>query len=253
MRNCATAGRSWVRPRAETPSPAHEEIKRISKPNLFVLILLLLLVPLTVGCGGSGRKGIFLQLGGGIAPIYANQEWTSKVIRSREVINQSHHEATVISVLPVGNFKIGYGITEQLLVSFLSQRGKLSLSGGGITVFHKTDTPSLFVDIVIAESKYSPDEFPLSDSFSGSGGSVGIGYEFTKNWTVQANLSYGEHDFSGSEYVSTPTDPTEVSSSIGGFYEFFGNILANLARDGTTYDAKSTGYSLGFTISYIWY
>ena len=111
-------------------------------PNLPLLILLLLLVQLTVGC--SGRKGPFLQLGGGIAPIYANQEWISTEIKSGKIIDRSHHDSTVIAVSPVGNFKLGWGITEQLLVSPSFQMSKLSSLGWGITVFHKKNAPSLF-------------------------------------------------------------------------------------------------------------
>ncbi len=213
----------------------------ISKPNLSVLILLLLLVQLTVGC--SGRKGPFIQLGGGMAAVYANQEWTSTKIVSGKVIERNHHESTVILPGLSGNFKIGVEITEQLLVSPSLQMSRLSSLGWGITVFQKKNAPSLFVDIVIPVSIYFPTRFPLSESFQGRGGSVGIGYEFKKNWTVQANFSHGKHEFAGSDVDETG--------------EFIVNLLtlglAGEFVDKTRYDARSTGYSLGFTISYIWY
>ena len=116
-----------------------EQGERICRSTLFVLILLLLLVQLTVGC--SGRKGPFLQLGGGLGPIYASQEWESATIKSGKIVDRDHHESTVITASPVGNFKLGWGITEQLLVSPSYQMSKLSSWGWGITVFSQEECP----------------------------------------------------------------------------------------------------------------
>ena len=46
------------------------------KTNICVSILLLLLIQLIVGCGG--RRGPFLEFGGGMAPVVAHEEWTAR-------------------------------------------------------------------------------------------------------------------------------------------------------------------------------
>ena len=116
---------------------------------------------------------------------------------------------------------------------------------GELRFFHKKNAPSLFFDIVFPNSLYFPERFPLSQSFGGGGVSAGVGYEFQKNLTVQTHFSYGKHEFSGS-------DPPDAELA-----EFVVNLLsfglAGQFVDKTTYDAKSTGFSVGFTMNYIWY
>ena len=62
------------------------------KTNMYMLILLLLLTQLIVGCGA--RRGPFVELGGGMAPVVAHEEWTARTygdaaFSSQPLINQT--------------------------------------------------------------------------------------------------------------------------------------------------------------------
>ena len=205
-----------------------KEKERSSKPSLPVMVLLLLLVPVIVGCGG--RQGPFIELGGGMAGVYANEEWTSWT----KGLGENHHKSSVTNLGPSGNIEIGYGITEQVLASVAFRLGKLGFIAPAITVFQKKTAPSLFFEVVLPESLYFPDGFPISGAaFSGPGASFGVGYEFKKRLTVQANFSAGEGEWSG----------TDASNPVAGFFGGYS----------TRAEAKSTGYSLGFMINLILY
>ena len=164
--------------------------------------------------------------------VYANQEWTSWT-KSGEVIQQDQKD-TVFKLAQSGGFKIGYGIADQLLLSISYQFSTLSSIGGAIAVFHKKTAPFLFLELVMSDTLYFPSGFPISSAaFGGPGGSVGIGYEFKKHFTIRANFSAGKHEYSGND-ASNPVAET---------FQLYT----------TRADAKSTAYSLGITMSFLWY
>ncbi len=210
------------------------------KTNMYMLIVLPLLGLLIVGC--SGRRGPFIELGVGMTPVIADEEWTARTYDagffSGPLLEQTHHDAIAATVFPAGNLKIGWGFTEQLLVSQSIQVSKLTTTGIGITVFQKKTAPSLFFDITLPVSFYFPNfSDEVSQFVDGYGASVSVGYEFKKNWTVQGDFSFGTHDF----YV-TDQDLGE------GILLLFG-----VNTGYTAYEGETTGYSLGFKINYIWY
>ena len=45
------------------------------KINMYAVIVLLLLAQFIVGCS-SGRKGAFIEIGGGVARSVVDEEWT---------------------------------------------------------------------------------------------------------------------------------------------------------------------------------
>lgn len=129
-------------------------------------------------------------------------------------------------------WKIGYGVTEQLLLS-LSLYGSFhenapspGIGGLGITVFHKKTAPSLFFSVVLPIFLYDPYGAPAS---VGPGASVGVGYEFINNWTVEADFSFG-------------TQSINQSGFSDGY--LFGDSTS------TTFRGKTEGYALGFKINY---
>ena len=187
----------------------------ISKTNLYMLILLILLVPLIVGCGGT-RQGGFIKLDGGVGVVAANEQWevikykqwdpspleqvlnlgTARPIR--RVIGRTSHSEMVVERGPAVGFKFGYGFSEKLLVSYSLKglyslkRWKLVSGFMGITYFTKKTVPSLFFDIVLPISEYNFSK--ISDSIPGPGVSVGVGYEFRKHWAVQMDFNFGVHN-----------------------------------------------------------
>ena len=229
----------------------------ISKTNLHILILLLLLVPLMVGCGGT-RQGGFIKLDGGVGAVAANEQWEvikykewspsaleqilnlGTATRTRKVIGRTSHSEMVVERGPAVNFKIGYGFSEKLLVSYLleglysRERWKLVSGFMGITYFAKKTAPSLFFDIVLPMSEY--DFSKISDSILGPGASVGVGYEFWKHWTVQMDFSFGLHNADRISWDQGPV-PTDRHISTG-------------AIDAAT---RANSSSLIFTIGCIWY
>ena len=197
------------------------------KTNIYMLIVLLLLVLLTVGC--SGRRGPFIELGVGMSTIVVDEEWTVRRYNN-DLSGEEHHDTIAATVFPAGNLKIGWGFTEQFLVSMSAQMSRLSTLGYGITVFHQKTAPTLFYDIVLPLSLYS--------SYEGYGVSVGVGYEFKRNLTVKTDFSFGVHNIDDSTY------------DLGNFIdELFGGTPGSYS----TTTGRTIGYSLGFTINYIWY
>ena len=158
----------------------------IQKINLYVFIFMLLSILLTVGCSGS-RQGLFVGFGGGMDAVVVDEE--EIVYKYNNGLSGKEHRDTITTaILPAGNLKIGWGVTEQHLVSSSLQMGKLTTFDYGITIFHKKTTPSLFFDLFGGRFSWW-----VGDSLDrvGSRVSVGVGYEFKKNWTVKGDFSFG--------------------------------------------------------------
>ena len=206
---------------------------------MYAVIVLLLSAQFIVGCS-SGRKGAFIEIGGGMARSVVDEEWTVTEETSPGILNwgdpprlnSESHDAIVTKVSPAVGWKIGYGVTEQLLLS-LSLYGSFQengpspgIGGLGITVFHKKTAPSLLFNVVLPIFLYDPYGAPAS---AGTGASVGVGYELINNWSVEADFSFGtqriNHNLLSDGYIF-------------GDSTFF------------TYRGKTEGYALGFKINY---
>ncbi len=178
------------------------------------------------------RKGFFAQLGLGGGYVAANQEWF--VLVDKFTLDESAGAGAF-------GFKIGYGISNRLLLSYAGNVGSADLEtmegqitglstkkktasfgvgGLGLTYFLKEEAPSLFADLTLGMSTWDDGD---GADFTGSGVNVGIGYEFKKNWTLEADFSIGK-----------PSDQESL----------FGEKVL---------DAEVTGSTLGITVNHIWY
>ena len=210
------------------------------KIKMYATIVLLLLAQFTIGCS-SGRKGAFIEIGSGMARSVVDEEWTAHTEEWPGILNwgdpsrlsSESHDAIVTKVSPAMGWKIGYGVTEQLLLSFsvygslpgpglkFGNGPKPGIGGLGITIFHKKTAPSLFFDVVLPMFFYG--------SRVGTGASVGIGYEFISNWSIEADFSFGTQSINDSHYSD-------------------GYIFGDSSY--TTVKGKREGYALGFKINY---
>ncbi len=202
----------------------------IQKINLYVFIFMLLSILLTVGCSGS-RQGFFGGFGGGMDAVVVDEEQTISRY-DNGLSGKEHHNTITTSVFPEGNLKIGWGFTEQFLVLSSVQIGKLITSDYGIRIFHRKTTPSLFFDLFGGP-------FNLVDYGEGRRVSVGVGYEFKRNWTVKGDFSFGTYNITSS-----------TRDEVGWF---FADLFGGSAGPYSTSTAKAKVYSLGFKINYIWY
>ena len=236
-----------------------------NKMNLYVLILWLFLTQLIVGCGGT-RSGVFFEVGGGIAAVAANEEWIAHTYQefpyeagtvetllsalalsnprttTRSQIGMTHRSANVTAPSPLAYFKFGYGFSDKLLVSYrgTGTAHKLSVIGIGFTYFAKKTVPSLYFDIFLPLwSGYYFSNIQNFGPFEGRSASIGVGYEWKKNWNAQVDFNYGVYG----------------SNDIGArFSDVIEEPHPNAIRTYTTDERKRARvYSLGFTIGYIWY
>jgi hypothetical protein len=175
------------------------------------------------------RKGFFLAVGLGGGPLSSDQEWS--LLGEQFALDQSASGATL-------NLKIGYGLSDQLLLSYSTtgttasmetidgqiagtpdeQDANFTIGGFGLTYYFSAAAPSPFVDLTLGVSSWDDGE----SSFSGGGASIGAGLEFKKNWTAEFDFSFG-----------APSDKERV----------FGEIVS----------ADMTGTSFAFTLNHIWY
>lgn len=231
---------------------------------MYALIVLLLLAQFITGCS-SGRKGAFIEIGGGMARSVVDEEWTVDTEEWPGILNwgdpsqlsSESHDAIVTKVSPAMGWKIGYGVTEQLLLS-LSVYGPLpgpglklgngpesGIGGLGITIFHKKTAPSLFFDVVLPMYLYG--------SRVGIGASVGVGYEFISNWSIEADFIFGTQSINDSHYsdgyIFGDSSYTTVKGKREGYtlgfnirYRFAIPDIPKLSFDNTSYEAPSIDY-----------
>ena len=230
------------------------------KTNVYILVVLIILTQLLTGCSGrltefSGRRGPFIELGGGVAVSRLNEDWTATKYEEDEsflnrvffprqnILDQTHQDGMVGNLSPAGNIKIGWGLTEQFLISQSFQLSKISISGVGVTFFQKKAAPSLFYHIAFQRSSYtlSTPSFAFAaqsaPSVDGSGVNIGVGYEFVKNWNAQVDFSFGTYEFDTSD-----RDVEDILFGPLGFSEEY-----------TVYIGETTKFALGFRINYMWY
>lgn len=194
-----------------------------------------------------------MELNAGIDAAAADEKWTVSKHGFDDGTDGDvqRHDAVAMRALPAINSKIGYGFTEQFLCSMSILSGPLGRGGVGIMFFTKKTAPSLIFDMNYGLSWYYlislPNRFPdniVVDKFAtGDGGSVGIGYEFKRNWVIKGDFSFGTYSFYDSSSSANLGDAiltliTLGSHEIDPYYKIEG---------------ESTVYSFGFRIGYILY
>ena len=122
------------------------------------------------------RKGFFLAVGLGGGPLSSDQEWS--LLGEQFALDQSASGATL-------NLKIGYGLSDQLLLSYSTtgttasmetidgqiagtpdeQDANFTIGGFGLTYYFSAAAPSPFVDLTLGVSSRDDGE----SSFSGGG------------------------------------------------------------------------------------
>ena len=205
--------------------------------------MLVVLVLLTLGCG-SGRQGLFLQGGGGLTAIHYTEDW-----QIGSGITSKSFERSGFERGGSGHFRVGWGLTKQLLISVCRETQKLATNGLGITFFRKPMAPSLFADVVFNDSKYGSQ----SRKFEGNGFRAGIGYEFRRNWTIQVNFSHGKHNY----FRNPGAGAWSLDDVLGVFSPDLYSDETGSGKQPVTVRQKeaitSAVNSLGFTVNYIWY
>ena len=96
------------------------------------------------------------------------------------------------------NFKIGGGLSAQSMLYYtntvvwwtgLDANVTSGISGVGYSYFLSPQSPSFFLSAALGFGFASVED---SDTESGAGLGLGAGYEFAKNWTIEANFSAAE-------------------------------------------------------------
>ncbi len=214
------------------------------KANIYILIVSLIVVLLATGC--SGRRGPFIDVGANMVTGVADQDWTVSMNRSLGGYQKDfqprvvYHDKISAIAYPTANLSVGYGITDQFLVSMRAQMGKIIGAGYGLTFFHKSTAPSLFFDAFLGASSYYSDNLPETfyDAADGYIGSIGTGYEWKKGWTGKISLDFGYYDFYADDL--NPGD-------------FLATLFTLRDQPVNSINGKILNYYIRFKISYMWY
>lgn len=212
------------------------------KANIYILVVSFIVVLLTTGC--SGRRGPFIDVGANMITGVADEEWTVGINRSfgQENFQPSvvHHDKISVMAYPTADLNVGYGITNQFLVSMSAQMGKIMGAGYGLTFFQRSTAPSLFFDAFLSASTYYSGNLPYDfrDTADGYIGSIGAGYEFKKGWTGKISLNFGYYDFYADDL--NPGD-------------FLAALFTWTDPPVNTISGKILNYYIRFKVSYMWY
>lgn len=153
--------------------------------GVFVLSVMCLSPPAASGFDGK-RTG--LVLGGGIG--VSVMSYTQTVTRTRPPAGTKHFEADG-EFGYVADFTIGVGLDEQLMilwpVNFRYVQPVKNVSVGMVLrLYVPDDAPSVFFDLVGWWTSF----FGNTPYHAGSGFGGGIGWEFTRHWSVEAAVRY---------------------------------------------------------------
>ena len=188
---------------------------RILNIVLPILLILALFQPAYSweGLFNGERKGFILGFGTGFGSLNFTQEMSYR--GSSTSASDSH--------LPlITNFKIGGGITSQLLlywsakVSWFSMDNTLNetvtiTAGTGavaLSYYWKPQAPGWFVSSGLG---YSSWDTPFEDegkTWTGTGLFLGGGYEFNKYWNVEGGMNWGNPSTTESGIEATTTHST---------------------------------------------
>ena len=200
------------------------------------IVFLILSAWAFLGCSPGARKGYFVELGAGGGVAAVREEGSRLVYKAWDhrpglgeifanalgggggippedwkVVGSGEYSKNVVTLSPAGLMKVGWGLTDQFVVSTAFNGGKLSVGGLGLTFFQKSTVPSLFYSVVFPYSFYAPPDDAFGDSVLwGDGLSIGVGYEIWKHCAAQIDFSFGEYgEFSGRD----PSIPLQITYS----------------------------------------
>ena len=170
-----------------------------------IMVLTVLIVTATSVYAFDGERKGFI-LGFGIGPGYTN---FSQEINGLELDSEG-------KVSIATDFKIGYGFNEQFLLyyenrvswfkmtsvsdcdfayGFRCAEEDVTIAHGiglvGMSYYFQTEAPSFYILGSVGVSTWSAPFETNSDTSVGFGISGGGGYEFTKHWSIEGTLNYG--------------------------------------------------------------
>lgn len=168
---------------------------------LFLLIPAMFINAATAFAWDGKRKGFVLGIGAG-GGLAANKPYSTA---SGENVESERESKFALMT----DFKIGYAPSNQVAILWLSKvawfgynleyQGDVLQSytiangfgGVGVAYYFEPEGPSPYLTGGLGFSTYSAPFEENIDGLSGSGFALGAGYEFSKHWSVEGNLTWG--------------------------------------------------------------
>ncbi len=152
-----------------------------------VLLVALLAIASPASAFNGSRKGFLLGAGFGAGFSSFNQELTVNGIQYPKSDDESKTGLAT-------DFRIGGGVSDQLtlnnaLGSDVTIASGLGLLGG--SWYMKPEGPCFYFNGLVGIATWATPFESGSKSGNGFGLGLGAGYEFSKHWSVEANLGFG--------------------------------------------------------------
>ncbi len=174
--------------------------KKIFTKLSVTLLIILFAKPLLLN--GGERQGLIFgpSLGYGFASYPERMQYWSSAESSENFTNGGISTTWKMGYAPNNRLMIYYAAPT---INFLKEVDSdkkiitIGLRGLGISYYLNEFHPSFYFDIGVGLAGWSF-LFELQedlDSYSGIGGTLGVGYEFTHRWSVESNLSYNRFSF----------------------------------------------------------
>ncbi|NUO79219.1 outer membrane beta-barrel protein [candidate division KSB1 bacterium] len=200
-------------------------------------LLLLLLAPVilinaTNAFAWDGkRKGFVLGVGagGGLASFKPYAKFSD---------NETSDGERTSKFAFMSDFKIGYAPSNQVALYWMSKvawfgytfeyrdefidlRESYTLANGiggvGVSYYFQPEGPSPYVSAGFGFSTWDAPFEENSDGISGSGFALGAGYEFSKHWSLEGNLTWGSPNEKGDEELGFKTLAVRVTVNVLGY------------------------------------
>jgi len=166
--------------------------------QLALIACLTLCVATSASAFDGNRKGFIL--GGGLGLGLTSFTQTVEFMGMSTTSDRENKFAVMT------DFKIGYGATEQVLVYYTNKVSWFSLEnvygdnviivngvgGVGMTYFFQPVTPSPYIMGGLGLSTWNAPFEEGSEAWYGFGLAVGAGYEFSRHYSIEVNLTWGE-------------------------------------------------------------
>jgi hypothetical protein len=203
--------RDWI----SNPTKKHGTLLRASTPKedhmRRTTLLLSLLAPVilinaaTAFAWDGKRKGFVLGVGAG-GGLASNKPYANSSGFGAGGTTEGERESKFAIMT---DFKIGYAPSNQVAIFWMSkvawfgydvvyqnqvlQSYTIANGIGGVAVayYFNPEGPSPYLTGGLGFSTYDAPFEENFDGFSGSGFALGAGYEFSKHWSVEGNLSWG--------------------------------------------------------------
>lgn len=159
----------------------------------------------------GSRKGFVLGLAGGLS--YTNYEHNAErlvypAIITRKITAGYPHGDSALGLMT--DFVLGYGITGQIVLQYTNKVAwflkrdidfvygmshinedclvVFGMSSLGVNYYFQRKAPSLYISGAIGSSMWNTPFVSDYNSKSGTGWSVGAGYEFRKHWSLELTV-----------------------------------------------------------------